>query len=202
MTSGRPTLPDNLTTEDAIEYVRNLVRWVGPGFHPDTDFADYTFGDAASFPAADAVAMNAELERAIDVLEAGGEDVYEIGREVQREMMTPYPGEGEEGLVPSTVDSKAEGGLIPKISDRVAYRDNMDAIDRSVQSRKYAYIIAWGKWLGFTPVTVLNYITQAEADGAPLDVTQKIDGAWLRLGDIANETNRKRVEALAAESSR
>ena len=76
----------------------------------------------------------------------------------------------------------------------------MDAIDTAVQATRYTYIVAWGKWLGFTPATVLDYLAQAEADGAPLDSTQKIDGIWLGLDDIANETNRKRVEALAGES--
>lgn len=128
--------------------------------------------------------------------------MYEIGLEVQREIMAPlYTSEGDQGSVPSPFSRKSDGGLISSISDRVAYRENMDAIDRWVRSRKYAFIIAWGKWLGFTPETVLSYIAQAEADDAPLDVTQKIDGVWLRVSDIANDTNRNRVEALADESA-
>jgi hypothetical protein len=111
------------------------------------------------------------------------------------------PPNDDEAPEPVIVGGKPVG-LIPSISDQVAYRQNMEAIDRAVGATAYPYIVAWGKWLGFTPATVLGYLEQAEADGAPLDATQKIDGVWLRLDDIMNDTNRKRVESLVGESSK
>jgi hypothetical protein len=87
--------------------------------------------------------------------------------------------------------------VIPRIADEAANSANMAEIDRLVSTQKYRHIVAWGKWLGFTPVAVLQIVREAEADNAPPDAIQKIDGRWLRLEDIANETNRRRVEELA-----
>jgi hypothetical protein len=94
-----------------------------------------------------------------------------------------------------------DGTVIKSTADRIANQANMTAIDKLVTSKTYPYIIAWGKWLGFTPDTVQKYVTQAEADKAPLDVVQKIDGAWVRLDGIVNDTNRKRVIDLANVST-
>lgn len=93
-----------------------------------------------------------------------------------------------------------DGSVIPSTSDRAAFAANMAAIDELVRTRKYYHIVAWGKWLGFTPQTVQKYVDQAEAENAPDDVIQKIDGHWHRVGDIANESNRKRVNELAKET--
>ena len=87
--------------------------------------------------------------------------------------------------------------LIPRVADKVANDANIASIDRLVKTPKYHHIVAWGKWLGFTPETVCKHIQEAEADSAPADAIQKIDGQWLRLADIANETNRRRVEEIA-----
>ncbi len=91
---------------------------------------------------------------------------------------------------------------IPRISDTAAYEENMAAIDRLIRTARYHHIIAWGKWLGLTPETVRNMIEVAQLDNAPVDAIQKIDGRWLRLQDIENESNRNRVDDLASGSER
>ena len=91
--------------------------------------------------------------------------------------------------------------VIASMADRVANQANMSAIDRMVTIKKYAYIIAWGKWLGFTPETVQKSVTEAQADDAPLDAIQKINGKWLRVDDVINDTNRSQVMALAGDTS-
>ena len=95
--------------------------------------------------------------------------------------------------------SASDATVIQSISDTVANAANIAAIDRFVTGR-YGHIIAWGKWLGFTPEAVLNSVRQAEADNAPEDSIQKINGQWLRVGDIVNDTNRKRFEELVRNS--
>lgn len=92
-----------------------------------------------------------------------------------------------------------ESPVIPSMSDRTAAAANSAAIDRLIRTPKYVYIIAWGKWLGFTPETVQKSVVEAEADDAPAEALQKIDGRWLFLGDIVNDENRSRVEALAKQ---
>ena len=91
--------------------------------------------------------------------------------------------------------------LIPSISDKVAYAANMAEIDKLVAPGKFRHVVAWGKWLGFTPETVLKSVELAEADNAPEDSIQKIEGRWVRVSDIVNEANRMRVDELARENS-
>lgn len=83
------------------------------------------------------------------------------------------------------------------MSDQAAYEATIAAIDHLVTTDKYFHIVAWGKWLGFMPETVRQAIEVAESDLAPPDAIQKIDGRWLRLPDIQNESNRNRVNELA-----
>lgn len=87
--------------------------------------------------------------------------------------------------------------VIPSRSDRAAYEANMAAIDRLIGACRWPYIVAWGKFLGFTPETVQEYVEEAEADNAPAESIQKFDDGWSELSDIVNETNRRRVMALA-----
>jgi hypothetical protein len=95
------------------------------------------------------------------------------------------------------VITEATNGVIFSISDKAANDANMAAIDQLVRVTKYRHIVAWGKMLGFTPQTVQNSVNEAEADNAPEDAIQKIDGQWLRVGDIANDSNRQRTNDLA-----
>jgi hypothetical protein len=44
---------------------------------------------------------------------------------------------------------------------------------------------------------VQEYVQKAEAEDAPAESIQKFDDGWSVLSDIVNETNRRRVMALA-----
>lgn len=90
--------------------------------------------------------------------------------------------------------------IIPFLSETAAYEENMAAIDRTIKTEKYHHIIAWGKWLDFTPDSVRNLIEVAILDDAPADAIQKIDGVWLRLRDIVNGSNRNHVDYLAGHT--
>ena len=100
----------------------------------------------------------------------------------------------------ATILEHSRDSTIPRISDQAAYEANITAIDQRVTTDKYFHIVAWGKWLGFTPETVRQALEVAESDLAPSDAIQKIDGRWLRLHDIQNESNRNRVDELARRS--
>ena len=99
------------------------------------------------------------------------------------------------------LQSFGDGTAIPSISNKASNAENMAAIDRLIVPGKYRHIVAWGKWLGFTPETVFRSVELAEADDAPEDAIQKIDGRWLRVSDIANQNNRDRVAELARSSA-
>jgi len=88
--------------------------------------------------------------------------------------------------------------VIPSIGDRAADAANLAAIDLQGAITRYRYIVAWGKWLGFTPASIQASIALAETDNAPVDAIQKIEGEWLTLDDIANQSNRRTVENIAA----
>lgn len=81
-----PHLADQASRHQAEGFVRSLVRWVGPGFHPDTDFNDYAIVDAGtrSFTPSQASRLNAELDRAFAVL---GDDLYDIAAPVQHALL-------------------------------------------------------------------------------------------------------------------
>lgn len=88
-------------------------------------------------------------------------------------------------------------GVIPRISDPEANAANIAAIDREVGGSRFRHIVAWGKFLGFTPETVARCIELAEAEKAPLNAIQKFSNGWHTVHDIANEANRQSVERLA-----
>lgn len=87
--------------------------------------------------------------------------------------------------------------VIPTVADRAEYEANIVAIDHSVRDTPYRHAVAWGKWLGFRPGVVTATVRLAEAENAPLDVVQKVQGRWVRLADVANEANRETVDRLA-----
>lgn len=90
--------------------------------------------------------------------------------------------------------------VITSTADREAYSANCLAIDKRVETQRFRYIVAWGKWLGFTPDTVQKSVLEAEAENAPSDAIQKIGTRWLVLKDIVNETNRKIIVYLAVDT--
>jgi hypothetical protein len=85
----QPLLPSDPTIDDCKRHIRELVRWVGPGFHPDTDFHDYVIADTGrrSYDPADADALNADLDRAVELLDAAAIDPCAIGLPVQRRLL-------------------------------------------------------------------------------------------------------------------
>ena len=87
-----PYLGNEPTRNEAEEFVRSLVRWIGPGFHPDSDFNDYVVSESGAplFPPAQASRLNEKLDRTISVLGDGGEDVYDIAAPVQYALLAPY----------------------------------------------------------------------------------------------------------------
>lgn len=91
--------------------------------------------------------------------------------------------------------------IIPNMADKSANDANIAAIDRLVRTEKYHHILAWGKFLGFTPATISSILLEAETDKAPENAIQKVDGKWLTVDDIENESNRLRVNGLAGKPS-
>src|SRR5688572_12544131 len=77
--------------------------------------------------------------------------------------------------------------VIPQQADAAANANNIAAIDRVSGHTAYRHIVAWGKFLGFTPETVLREIALAERENAPVDAIQKLDGRWHTVADIAND---------------
>ncbi|AMV17412.1 hypothetical protein [Planctomyces sp. SH-PL14] len=90
-----------------------------------------------------------------------------------------------------------DSSVIPGLAYRVANAANIAAIDRLVDATRYPYVVAWGKWLGFTPQAVQKNVLQAQEDNAPPESIQKIDGQWRVLDDIQNDENRRRVVQFA-----
>jgi hypothetical protein len=92
--------------------------------------------------------------------------------------------------------------MVEKLSAPGAFKANCEAIDRLIGDCPYPYIVAWGKFLGFLPYVVQEYVEKAIADNAPTDAIQKFDDGWSTLDDINNETNRSRIIELASLPSR
>ena len=96
---GRPLLPKSPTNRDCIRHVQRLVRWIGPGFHPDTEFQEYVDEEGERlFDCATCAALEADLSRAWATLDAAGIGIYAVAAPVQRRMLraaqtTPKPQE-------------------------------------------------------------------------------------------------------------
>ncbi len=97
---------------------------------------------------------------------------------------------------PSTAE-RIDARMIPSTADHAAWTANCQAIDRVTGTSRYPYIVAWGKFLGFTASTALDYLQKAEAENAPSEAIQKIEDQWLVVSNIRNETNRRLVIDLA-----
>lgn len=68
--------------------VRELVRAIGPGFHPDTQFGDYVQGDGnALFEPDVADRFDTDFEQVLTILEAAGVDPCEVGLPIQRRLL-------------------------------------------------------------------------------------------------------------------
>jgi hypothetical protein len=78
------------TFRGAYMFVRDLVRTVGLGFHPDTGFAEYGTAEPPHeriFTEDEAASLDESLEAAMRLLEEGGTDAYDVGFPVQRRML-------------------------------------------------------------------------------------------------------------------
>jgi len=90
---------DNPAPAQCRRWLRDVCRWLGPGFHPDTRGEDYVVRQAAStelhplLSAADLTRYNDGLAACFRAL---GDQVYEIGLKEQRRMLKagidPAPG--------------------------------------------------------------------------------------------------------------
>lgn len=78
-------LPASASAVQAKRWVRNLVFFVGAGFHPDTPFCDYVTPDGKpSFSPQQCQALEAGLCAAWLVLETAGFDPYAVAYRAQR----------------------------------------------------------------------------------------------------------------------
>lgn len=76
------------TVFDATEWLCETVRFIGPGFHPDTPMDDYIHEDGSrSFNPAEALSLQSQLDQACDIVEAVGIDPCEICLPVQRQLL-------------------------------------------------------------------------------------------------------------------
>lgn len=68
--------------------IRELVRAIGPGFHPDTQFGEYVDPSGTAIFAADVAArLDDGFELLLSTLEFAGIDPCEIALPVQRRML-------------------------------------------------------------------------------------------------------------------
>ena len=81
-------LPAGPELSQAVAWVKDLVRFVGPGFHPDTPFEEYnTLDGAPSFTPRQCAIMKTGLQRAWSVLDAARKDLYAVAFRVQRNLL-------------------------------------------------------------------------------------------------------------------
>lgn len=84
-----PVLPKRARLRDCIQFLKDIARWIGPGFHPDTRFDDYvtTDGQRVIGPLFDdetAKRLQADFDEVYDTLVAEGLDPCEIAFPIQR----------------------------------------------------------------------------------------------------------------------
>jgi hypothetical protein len=81
-------LAPKANVKDAIRWVRNLVVFVGPGFHPDSSFHDYVTDDGvSSFSQAECRFLEREMARAWKILDKAGVEIYRVALTVQRRLL-------------------------------------------------------------------------------------------------------------------
>ena len=78
-------LPQNASQEIAREWLIEIINYVGPGFHPDTDASDYIDISTGNqlFSCKEAEEINRSLETVFAVLD----DPYEIGLPVALKLL-------------------------------------------------------------------------------------------------------------------
>ena len=70
-----------MNRQQAIEFLENIIKEVGPGFHPDTDFKDYIKKDPKdiTFTEIEAEVLNEQIN---EVFEALGDEIYDISLDI------------------------------------------------------------------------------------------------------------------------
>ena len=83
-------LGDNLSIEQCRNWLREVCRWLGPGFHPDTRGEEYvssspgSIGPGPLLTAEEVTLYNRGIEGCFAVL---GDEVYVVGLDEQQRML-------------------------------------------------------------------------------------------------------------------
>ena len=80
--------PIEATSVEAAAWVRQLVRLIGAGFHPDHCFDEYVRGDGTRlFSWAECGTLAMGLNRTWAILDRAGIDLYGVALPVQRRLL-------------------------------------------------------------------------------------------------------------------
>lgn len=83
-----PRLSHTANAEIAAEWVRDLVRFIGPGFHPDSRFSDYvTDHGRRCFTPKESRFPEGEMKLTCEILEQAGIEIYAVALPVQHQML-------------------------------------------------------------------------------------------------------------------
>ena len=81
-------LPADALAPQAKRWVRQLVFFMGIGFHPDTPFSDYVVPDGKpSFTAEQCEALESGLSAAWRILDREGFNLYTVAHRAQRVLL-------------------------------------------------------------------------------------------------------------------
>ena len=86
-----PTLSTRADAREAVIWLRDLTKWIGPGFHPDTPASEYVDAatDRALLAPRDASRLDRDIARAFHLLEEHGRTPYDVAIKVQRRLLAP-----------------------------------------------------------------------------------------------------------------
>jgi hypothetical protein len=80
------TNPESLSS--CVEFIQELTRQIGIGFHPDTPFDDYVDVNGCwCFTVPDADRLQSELNVALETLDLFNVDPCEVAFEIQRQLI-------------------------------------------------------------------------------------------------------------------
>ena len=84
-----PRLPENAGVKEAAKWVSSIVRFIGPGFHPDERFNSYIdpYSGERSFTPELCNQLQHDLDRARSILDAAGIDICDVALPVQRRLL-------------------------------------------------------------------------------------------------------------------
>ena len=84
-----PRLPENAGVKEAAKWVDSIVRFIGPGFHPDERFDSYInlYSGERSFAPELCNQLQRDLDRARSILDAAGIDICDVALPVQRRLL-------------------------------------------------------------------------------------------------------------------